>query len=68
MKAEDYIFTHIRINEMWENTIFQPSDFIDIDYIGESDEGHIFQCTQENGVKRILKAVKIRTEIVTTYK
>ena len=54
MKIE---FTHYWVSGFgWENTIYQPEDFINIEKFGEEDNGTVvFIAINEHGGKHILK-------------
>jgi len=51
-------FTHLWVDDFgWENTIFLPEDFKDVEEFAKNgDEGFVvFYCIQDNEVCRILK-------------
>jgi hypothetical protein len=48
-------FTHYWVTDFgWENTIFQPTDFKEVEKLGENKEGIIYLGIAENGKKHIL--------------
>jgi hypothetical protein len=48
-------FTHYWVESFgWENTIFQPSDFKEVEKLGENKEGIIYLGIAENSKKHIL--------------
>jgi len=52
-------FTHYWITGSgWTQTMLSKDDFISIDFIGENDEGTIFQGINEAGRKQILLVKK----------
>lgn len=57
MKKEKIEFTHYWVSGFgWENTIYQPEDFIIVEKMGFNDiDGHIFLGINDNGGKHILK-------------
>jgi len=50
-------FTHYWVSGFgWENTTFQPEDFIEVEILGENEkDGVIFIATSDNGKKHIVK-------------
>lgn len=50
-------FTHLQVDDFgWENTIFLPKDFDEVELLGENEKGgKIFLAMQDNGKQRILK-------------
>ena len=54
MKIE---FTHYWVSGFgWENTIYQPEDFVEVEILGENEkDGVCFLALNENGGKHILK-------------
>jgi len=51
------VFTHYWVSGFgWENTIFQPEDFSEVETMGYNDtDGYIFLGINEVGGKHILK-------------
>jgi len=48
-------FTHYWVTDFgWENTIFQTSDFKEVEKLGENKEGIIYLGISDNGKKHIL--------------
>lgn len=48
-------FTHYWVEGFgWENTIFQPEHFIEVEKLGENKEGTIYLGIAENNKKHIL--------------
>ena len=56
MKIE---FTHYWVTEFgWENTIFQPKDFVQVEILGENEtDGIIFIAVNDSGGKHIFKGI-----------
>ena len=54
-------FTHYWVSGFgWENTIYQPEDFVTVEEMGFNDvDGHIFLGINEKGGKHILKGVYV---------
>lgn len=54
-------FTHYWVSGFgWENTIYQPEDFVTVEEMGFNDvDGHIFLGINEKGGKHILKGIYI---------
>lgn len=50
-------FTHDWVSGFgWENTIFLPEDFVEVEKLGENEiDGVVFIATNEHGGKHILK-------------
>lgn len=49
------IFTHNWVSGFgWENTIYQPADFEEIEKLGDSDEGVVYIGISDNGKTHIL--------------
>jgi hypothetical protein len=50
-------FTHLWVDDFgWENTIFNSSDFPEVELLAETEkDGKVYLAIQENGKKRILK-------------
>jgi len=50
-------FTHYWVSGFgWENTIYQPEDFSEVEEMGENEkDGKIFLCINELGAKHIIK-------------
>ena len=50
-------FTHLWVDDFgWENTIFCPADFDEVEILGENkQDGKVYLAIQNNGKKRILK-------------
>jgi len=49
------IFTHYFVTGFgWENTIFQPKDFKEVEKLGESNEGVVYIGIAENNKTHIL--------------
>jgi len=57
MKIKNIEFTHYWISGFgWENTIFIPEDFVQVEKLGENDkDGIVFIAINDNGGKHILK-------------
>ena len=57
-----YSFTHYWVTGFgWENTIFQPEDFVDVEIMGENDEdGTIFCACTSNSKWHILKGAVLK--------
>jgi hypothetical protein len=48
-------FTHYWVTDFgWENTIFQPTDFKEVEKLGESKEGIVYLGIADNNKKHIL--------------
>lgn len=54
------VFTHFFVSGFgWENTIYQYSDFVEVDILGQNEiDGTIFLAVNEFGGKQILKGYK----------
>lgn len=52
-------FSHYWVSGFgWENTIYQPEDFVTVEEMGFNDiDGHIFLGINDKGGKHILKGV-----------
>lgn len=51
------VFTHYWVTDFgWENTIYLPEDFEEVEVLGENDkDGTIFICINDRGGKQIMK-------------
>lgn len=54
-------FTHYWVSGFgWENTIFQPEDFVTVEEMGYTDEdGYIFLLIDEQGSQYLFKGVYV---------
>lgn len=54
-------FTHYWVSGFgWENTIYQPEDFVTVEEMGFNDEdGYIFIGINEKRCKQILKGIYV---------
>lgn len=54
-------FTHYWVSGFgWENTIFQPEDFVEVENLGESEKDVVFIAINDAGGKHILKGHYVR--------